>query len=413
VNNPKIKSQREELQSIDESVAQAVSGFRPSASAQYNTGRQRTDFNHAGWEYGNTHTKQLSVSQPIFRGGGTYSSWKAARQRVKAGQQQLSAIEQQVLLQAVTAYMDVVANSALLQIARNNHDVLKTQLQSANDRFKVGEVTNTDVAQSRSRVSEAQTSIINAEGQLLGSMATFERVVGFKPEGTLAPPEKLPPLPASLAEALDVGRKENPQLLGALHAAKGAKYDVRTNEAVLLPSVNLVGAMSRQDGAGVSGQDKFDQDSLSLQFAIPLYQSGAEWSRVREARAVARQRDQESMDTRLAIDQSITQSWEELETAINIIGTRDEQIKSAEAALEGVKKEQEYGARTVLDVLDAQQEVFVARTNLVRAQRDRIVAAYNLAFSLGQMTPSKLNLRVAQYDPEEHAKDVEWQPIGF
>lgn len=186
-----------------------------------------------------------------------------------------------------------------------------------------------------------------------------------------------------------------------------------SNQAVLLPRVNLVGSLSRQTGTGAAGTSDFDQDRLGIEVAIPIYQAGAEWSRVREAQATARQRSHESIDRRLSVDEAVTQSWEQLESAIANITTRNDQIQAASLALEGVKQEQQFGARTVLDVLDAEQELFTARTNLVRAQRDRIVAAYNLAFTLGQLTPAQLGLKVEAYNPQEHVDDVRWQPLGF
>ena len=412
-NNPSIKAARQELEATDESLAQAASGFRPTLGGNYNRGQQRTSFGNADFSYGKSETGQVRFSQPLFRGGGTLASLKAARQEVKAGQYALESTQQRVLLQAATAYMDVVANSAILQLARENLALHDKQVDSAHERFKVGEVTRTDVSQSETRQLDARSAVNSAEGQLLNAIATFERVVGFRPEGTLTVPEKLPELPVSLSEALIMGRHANPQLLEAIHAAKSAKFAVGTSEASLLPTVSLVGELSRQQGAGVQGNSRFDQDALTVQFAVPLYQGGAEWSRVREASAVARQRDQQSMDMRLVIDQSVTQSWNDLETALSQITTRDAQVKAAQTALDGVTQEQQFGARTVLDVLDAQQELFAARTNLVRAQRDRIVAAYNLSVTLGQMTPANLGLSVAAYDAKTHADEVEWQPFGF
>lgn len=411
--NPQIKAERQRLQGVDEGVSQAVSGFRPSLGASYNAYRQRTEATGSDEKFSNAHTKGLRIEQPIFRGGGTWSSYQSARQRVKSGQYNLAAVEQQVLMNAVTAYMNVVANSAILDLSRKNVNVLDEQLKAAKTRFQVGEVTRTDVAQSEARLSDAKSSVIAAEGQLLSAMATYERVVGARPEGTLAVPEKLPELPASRDEALQRARDANPQLLAAIHEAKASSYDVRTNQAALLPKVSLVGTLSRQDGAGSNGDSSFDQDKLGVEVSIPLYQSGAEYSRVREASAISRQRDQESIDRRMGVDETVTQGWEQLESAIATITTRNDQIKAASLALEGVKQEQQYGSRTVLDVLDAEQELFTARTNLVRAQRDRIVAAYNLAFALGQLTPQNLGVEVAAYDPQQHADEVGWKTIGF
>lgn len=412
-NNPQIKAERQRLEGTDEGVAQAVSGFRPTVTAGYNWARQGTEFSGSSEVRNNASTKSVSLSQPLFRGGGTLSAYRSATQRVKSGQYQLSAVEQNIMLNGVVAYMNVVANSAILDLSRKNQSVLEEQLKAAQTRFQVGEVTRTDVAQSEARLSDAKTGVISAEGQLLGSMATYERVIGVRPEGTLTVPEKLPELPLNLEEALERGRAANPELLAALHEAKAASYDVRTNEAALLPRVSLVGSLSKQEGAGAGGTSDYDQNRIGVDVTIPLYQSGAEYSRVREAEAFSRQRDHEAIDRRMNIDESVTQNWEQLETAISTVTTRNDQIGAAALALEGVKQEQQYGSRTVLDVLNAEQELFQARTNLVRAQRDRIVAAYSLAYSLGQLTPSNLGLQVAQYDPQKHADDVDWKWIGF
>ena len=412
-NNPRIHAERDRQKATDESVPQALSGFRPTASATYDKGRQRTAFGGGDWTYGDNEGKSLRVEQPLFRGFGTLSSYRSARQRVLAGAYQLSAVEQQILLRAIAAYMDVVANTAILELARNNRDVLSKQLEAANERFKVGEVTRTDVSQSDAHLSDAKSQVTAAEGQLIAAIAAFEHIVGYKPSGPLPPPSSLPELPATLAEALEQSRAANPQLLSAVHAARSSEYDITTHKSSILPRVSLVGAMSRQEGAGVLGTSEFNQDALGIEVNIPLYQGGAEYSRVRAAKSVARQRKNETLDTQLTVQESVTRAWEQLETAIATIRTRQDEIEANTIALEGTRQEQEYGARTILDVLDAEQELFISRTNLVQAQRDRVVAAYNLLLTLGRLTPSYLDLPVKQYDPSEHYDRVKWLPIGF
>ena len=412
-NNPRIKAERQRLEATDEGVAQAVSGFRPSAGITYDRGRQRTDFAGAGNVYSDVDSKGLRIEQPLFRGFGTISSFRAAKQRVRAGQADLQAVEQAVMLQAITAYMDVVASQSILELSRNNKDVLDKQLQASKDRFDVGEVTRTDVAQSEARLSQARTDVIEAEGQLISSIAAFERTIGFKPEGALNVPDHAPELPVSLQEALDKAQAANPQLLAALRNYKASDYDITTNISTILPRVSLLATMTDQEGAGALGNSTFKQDAVTVNFQIPLYQSGAEYSRVREAKAIARQQKHNAMETELSVEEAVTRAWEDLETSIATITEREDQIKAAEIALDGVKQEQEYGARTVLDVLDAEQELFSSRTNLVRAQRDRVVATYNLLVTLGELTPEALELGVASYDPNEHYNDVKWQPIGF
>ena len=412
-HNPRIQAERSRLESTDEGVSQALSNTRPNVSANYGVGKQNTAINKSNDVDGTYRNEGLTVTQPLFRGGGTWASYQAAKQQVQSGQYRLSGVEQQVMLDAITAYMDVVENNALLELSRNNQEVLEKQLKASKERFAVGEVTRTDVAQSESRLSNAKSQVISAQGQLISAVAAFERVVGYKPTATLAMPEQLPELPASLDEARTAAHNANPQLQSALHAEKSAHYNVDTSMATLLPQVALVGTMNRQYGMDIPGESQFSQDKIGISVTIPLYQSGAEYSRVREAKSAARQQQHQTMDTQQTVDEAVTQSWEQLETMLATIKTRQDQIKAAQTSLDGVRQEQESGSRTVLDVLDAEQELFNARTELVRAQRNRVVAAYTLAQNLGQLTPPMLGLKSVAYDAKEHYDNVKWQPIGF
>jgi outer membrane protein len=411
--NPQILAERERQKSTDEAVSQAISGFRPEIAATYEEGRQRTALDGASESYGDVTNKSLRIEQPLFRGGRTMAAYQSAKQNVYAGRAALTRVEQQTMLNAITAYMDVVQAQSILDLARNNERVLNEQLDAARDRFEVGEVTRTDVAQSEARLSDASAEVIAAEGDLISAVAIYERVIGHKPEGILTAPKRLPELPATLSEALQQAKAGNPDLLESRRSAKATKYDVRRNIGQLLPEVSLVGSMLEQDGAGAFGQSLFEQDSVTVNVNIPLYQSGAEYSRVRAAKAVRRQARELETETLLEVEQLVTQAWEDLETAIATIRAREVQINAAEVALEGVRQEQQYGARTVLDVLDAEQELFVARTNLVRAERDRTVAVFALIRQLGSLDPVTLALDTQAYDPEEHYNDIKWQPIGF
>lgn len=411
-SNAEIKAERQRQEATDEGVARALSGFRPTIGLGYERGEESASANGVDFD-GSYEEQTATLNQPLFRGGSTIADYQASKQRSIAGRMQLSALEQRVLLDAVTAYMDVVSSSAILQLSRNNEYVLSEQLGAARERFDVGEVTRTDVAQSEARLSNARTDVIAAEGQLISALAAFERTIGYKPQGALTVPDQLPTLPASLDEALEKARHGNPQLLSTIHVAKSARFDVNNDMGVIFPQVSLVGSLTRSEGSNIFGASDYDQDRIGVRVSVPLYQSGAEYARVREAKAIARQRKHESMDTRRLIEQQVAQAWEDVETAVATINTRDDQIKAASTALEGVRQEQEYGARTVLDVLDAEQELFIARTNLVRAQRERVVAAYNLALVLGELTPQALALNVEQYDAREHYEDTKYKFIGF
>lgn len=238
-NNPNIKAERERQEATDEGVARAVSNFRPTIGLGYEKGARNTKI--GGVEDDGDYTnKTANLTQPLFRGGSTIADYNAAKQRVRAGEYQLSGVEQRYMLEAITNYMDVVANSSILELSRNNEGVLDKQLKASKDRFSVGEVTRTDVAQSEARLSNAKTQVISAEGQLISSIAAFNRVIGYKPEGTLTVPDTFPALPANLDEALATARTANPQLLASIHSAKSADYDVNSDFGTILPQVALV-----------------------------------------------------------------------------------------------------------------------------------------------------------------------------
>ncbi len=273
--NPRIKTQRKVLEGLDEDVAQAISGWRPTITADYSKGRQRTSNDGSPWIHSDTEDRILTVDQPLFRGGGTLARTESANERVTAGRFRLLNTEQEVLLDAVTAYMDVVRDNSVLELSKSNVEVLGRQLQASRDRFDVGEVTRTDVAQSEARQARAQAEATQAEGNLAASRATFERVIGFKPENPQAP-VALPTLPSSLEEAMEIATKLNPLMLENFHAEKAAQSDVDIAIASLLPEVSLRGQMRRAEGEGFSGASEFDNDTLTVNVGIPLYQSGAE-----------------------------------------------------------------------------------------------------------------------------------------
>ena len=410
--NPEIKAQRKSLEQLDENVNQAFSGWLPQASIDYSKGRQRNRFNGSTWNYSDNEVRQLLVEQPLFRGGETVARTSGAKKLVQAGRADLHNIEQEILLRAITAYMDVVRDRSVLELSRNNVDVLRKQLQASRDRFEVGEVTRTDVAQSEARLARAQNDEILARGALTNSIANFERVVGYTPE-ELAVPENFPEIPASIDAAIDAALENNPVLISQRFRREAADDDVDVNIARILPDVTLRGTMRREQGAGIIGNADFDNDAVTVNVNVPLYQSGAEYSRVRAAKSrLSEERFQQS-NVRDQVRQAVVQAWEDLETSISAIRATKEAINAAEIALEGVRQEQLYGARTILDVLDAEQELFSAEVNLVRAERDRIVAIFALLARIGRLTPDSLTLAAKPYDPEEHYDDVRYQLIGF
>jgi outer membrane protein len=393
--NPQIKAQIESVEIADEQVSQALAGWRPTATANYDRGRQRNSFSGSAWTYSDARTKTLRVTQPIFNGGETVASTKSAKNNMKAAREDLKNVEQTVLLQAITAYMNVVRDEAVLELSRSNHEVLEKQLAASKSRFAVGEVTRTDVAQSEARLARATTDVTQAKGALEVSRATFERVVGFKPN-KLEQPKDFPSLPTSLDDALKTALTNNPLYKASLQREKSAEHEVDAQIATLLPDVSISGSMQRQDGAGSFGTNEFNNDDVLVNVSIPLYQSGAEYSRVRQAKINVNQRKSDVDDKHDATQESVTQAWENLQTQKAAIESNKVAIHAAEVALDGVKQEQLYG-----------------RVNLVRAEHDSTVATFSLLSSVGKLTANDLKLKTEIHDPVEHYDDVKYKIIGF
>lgn len=412
-NNPQIRAQREALKAVDESVALAVSGFRPNAAAGYSKGRERTTNAIDRWQYSNTDSKALLVTQDIFNGGESLASYAAAKQRVKAARAQLSAVEQQILYDAVAAFTDVVEKQAVLALAQNNMDVLKRQLESTQARFDVGELTVTDTSQSEARLAGAQSDERKALGDLEVAKATFKRIIGYEVPESIALPGVPGGLPASLPEAQEWAHAANPVLNAARHNEKAFSKDVDIRTSALLPDVSIEGSMTRGNSSAITGLRNFDNDALVLNVAIPLYQSGAEWARIRESRNLAQQAKFNTLDTNEAVAESTARAWGDYTTAKALITSNDAAVRAAETALTGMRNENEFGTRTIQDVLDAEQEAFFARVNLVRALRAEKLQAYRLLASVGRLTAEELKLQTDVPDPKEHYDSVKYQLIGW
>ncbi len=416
VSNPTLNAQRAAVRATDENVPQALSGWRPSVSVEASTGKQvieSSSLRSTGDREVGTMPDSYSVTvqQPIFNGFGTVNAVDAAESQVLAARGQLTAVEQQVLLSAAEAYVNVLREMSVLELNVNNEQVLRRQLEATQDRFEVGEITRTDVSQAESRLAGAVAGRLAAEGNLKSARAVFERVVGLPPENLEWPGDFSEKLPPSLADAIERALSEQPQVIAARHGAEAALNNVGVVRSELLPSVALQANASR--AYNNSTHDSFSHSqSIMAVVSMPLYQSGGTWSRLRQAKHSAGQAriqvDEALQETRA----STVQAWEGLQAARAQIESLTAQVDASQVALEGVQREAQVGARTVLDVLDAEQELLNARVNLVGARRDERYAAYQLLSALGQLTADGLGLPVTVYDPATHYEDVRNQWIG-
>jgi outer membrane protein len=413
--NPELAAQRANLRTVDEQMAIAKSGYRPQAGANIEVNRGTTDPSGAG-SFGSTNQSySTSVAQPLFRGYRTTNSVKSAKATIFAGREQLRGTEHGIMLDAVTAYMDVIRDTAVLKLNENQVAVLRRQLQATRDRFRVGELTRTDVAQSEARVSRADSQRIAAQGQLDVSRDAYNRVIGQEP-GSLVEPA-LPALPATLDEAISISLNESPQLLATKYVEEASKHDVETAKGAVLPSADAVAAVSRSDRSRISSQtfggSAQNNASIGAQVSIPLYQSGAEYARVRQAKQLASQRRIEISVAERQVTEQTRNAWAFYRTAKANIDAQNSAVRANEVAAEGVRQEQTVGSRTILDVLDAEQELLNARVQRVLAQRDAAVAAYGLLASVGRLDAKSMELKVDAYDPARHYENVKDKWFGW
>lgn len=411
--NPTLLAKRAELRGIDEGVPQALSGWRPSVSASASSGESRSYSSARTTNKTVTHTPtttSLTVSQSLYSGGQTVAAIASAENAVLAGRADLVGVEQTVLLDAVKAYVNVFREQAVLELRVNNEQVLGRQLEATTDRFEVGEITRTDVHQAQARLAKATADRIQAEGDLASSRATYEKVMGEAPE-RLSRPEIALNLPNSVESAIKLAVAQNPNVLKAEYGERGSRDDVQTARGSLLPTVDLAGTASRSlNASGLSTRS--DTFSAKLTLSVPLYQKGAAYSALRAARQTAIKKRRDIDTAKRSATETTARAWETLTTSKARIKSFGAQIKASEVALEGVQREAAVGSRTVLDVLDAEQELLDAKVSIVRAQRDETVALFELKSAIGELTSNYLSLPVTAYDSAKHYDNVRPKLFG-
>lgn len=399
--NPTLHAARAALRAVNEGIPQALSNWRPSVTITGSAGKQRIR-NESTLSTTQQNTTPadgtLRLTQPLYRGGRTIAGTERAENAVLAQRATLQSVEQSILLRAATAYMDVWRDQAVLDLNINNEKVLNRQLEASQDRFTVGEVTRTDVAQSETRLAVATAGRITSEGDLSASRAVFQEVVGTQAQ-TLSAVPPLEALPGSLDEVVSLAVVENPDVITASFAEKSARKRVREVIGELLPTLSLNASLQHSQETSSRGSET-DRAQILAELTVPLYQQGAVSSRVREAKQISNQRRIEIDETRRRTEQEAISAWEGLQTARARIQSFESGVRSAEIALEGVTQENAVGARTILDILDAEQELLDAKVNLVRSQRDEIVVGFEVLAAIGRLSATNLGLSVAAYNPE-------------
>lgn len=407
-SNPTLQAERAYLRSVDENVALAKSGYRPSLSLQggYRDGENKIKKGVGnGGEYNNLSGAAV-VSQPVFSGFSTVNSVKAADRNVKAAQNNLANIEQNILLSASTAYLDVAQNRAIVELQKNNEELLLKKLDETLERFKVGEVTRTDVSQAQARHSQAVSDRIASEGTLQASIAAYIELIGAEPTDLIEPTQIKNLVPTSYDNALDIALKNNYTIKQAQHLYAARGYEVYANTGALFPTLSLDGSLSRSKSEQEAFDTTTDNAEWGINLSIPLYAGGATRAKIRQSKYLKWQAQEGVLEAKRAVKASVQSAWEYMKSNESQLKAIEAQINANAIALEGVQKEEALGNRTILDVLDAYQELLNSKVNDVKARRTYYVSAMNLLASMGKMTAKELKLDVELYDAEKYYKDT-------
>jgi outer membrane protein len=428
-SNPDINQQRAAVRGLDENVPKAKSGWLPKVSATASVGAQYTYLRVAPTRIDESHlTRQrpngqkyddatprgygVTASETLFDGFRTLNSVRQAESQAFGARETMRNTEQTILLNAATSYMNVLRDTAVVNLRKNNISVLEEQLRQTRDRFQVGEVTRTDVAQAEASLAQSRSDFFAAQALLRASVAAFRQYVGIEPKN-LSPAKSVEGLlPKLLKAAVDVSQVEHPAIGSALHNVDVAAYAVKVAEAALYPTVSVNGSVNRQlDSQGLTGQKLFTA-SVSGQINVPIYQGGSEYASIRQAKE---QLGQARLNADLARDQVralVVTNWGQLETAKAQLISGQAAVTAAEIALNGIREEAKVGQRTTFDVLTAQQTLLNTRVTLVTAQRDRVVASYAVLSAMGHLSADRLNLTAQLYDPTVHFDQVKSKLIG-
>jgi outer membrane protein len=453
--NPTLKSARAQLRATDNQVSLAKSGYRPTISAQFQYGYEdiRTNLQGVGTSAGvipvcqgaiaangscttgnatglplstlgansnvgngtsNPRQAAVSLQQNVFDGFRTYNGVKGAEAQVEAGREDLRNAEVNILLNSATAYMNVVRDQAIVNLRQSNVRVLSEQLRATQDRFQVGEVTRTDVAQAESGLAQSQADLSIAQGTLYGDQALFAQFIGHPP-GTLrdpGPPAKL--MPKTLQEAIDISEAESPGILGSIFRERAQEHQVKEAKGQLLPTLSFNASYSRAaQPFGEPNVTDLQDTRVFGQLTVPLYQAGSVSAQIRQAIEALSARRQQVDEQRELARQNVSSQWGLVLAAKGNVAAGKSAVEATQIALEGVREEERVGQRTILDVLNSEQQNLNAQVNLVSFQRDLVVASYGVLAFEGRLTASDIALEAELYDPTRYYGEVKDAWFGW
>jgi outer membrane protein len=399
--NPRLEAQRAQLRATDEDVAKAVAGYRPDVSTTASYGFEQNSIGNVLLPVPNGHPRDVTVTitQPVFNAHSLLQI-RLANATVRAGRAQLTSVEEAVLLDAATAYFDVVQDEASLEFRRQNVQLLEDQLGAVRARFMAGDLTDTDVQQVTARLAGALADVSSAEAKLASSRASFERSVG-RPAETLQTEPKLPEMLPNEQSAIDEAEQRNPQVTTAREQARVADVSIDVASSERLPTLSLQGQYVRGKDEIAKG---INEEALSLiaQLRVPLYQGGGEYADLRKARELRNQAVDQIESALRDVRDNLHSAWAGEVAARELLALYDQQVRADQAAYTDLQEQVVAGERTVIELLNAAQELLIARISLASARHDYYVNAYRVSTAIGRMTATAMNLPIPIYDPEQH-----------
>ncbi len=408
-----LEQNRAVLRAADEDVAQSIAALRPvinwvsDVTRDFGTSRSAGSGFQVVNSVQNNTTIALSAQLTLFDFGQNRLAIEAAKESVLATRQNLVSIEQQILLRAVQAFMEVRRATETVSLRQNNLRLITQEQRAAEDRFEVGEVTRTDVALAEARLAESRSALAAAQGDLEVAQEEYRVATGRRP-GPLTYPQSVPQLPSTVENARAVAMRTHPDLLGAQYAVAVNELSILRAKAAMKPTISLNGQVGVTQNFN---NENFSRGgSVSIEAGGPIYQGGRLSSLVRQAMANRDASRSQLQLTRLNIEQNIANAYVRLQVARSSLTATADQVRAAQIAFEGVREEATLGARTTLDVLDAEQELLDARASQISASVDEYVAAYSVLFTMGVLTAEQLGLAVQQYDPAAYYNLVEDSP---
>jgi outer membrane protein len=419
--NPRLDAARATLRATDEEVPRAISGFRPSIVGSADTSYELNTVRSANavppgsntTTEGNPRGYSVNLAQPLFKGFRVINTVREAEATVRAGRETLRTVESSVLLEGVTAYVDVVRDQAIVRLRENNVTVLTRDLRATQDRFNVGEVTRTDVAQAQARRAAAVSALDLARANLKTSRASFERVTGHPPSN-LVEPQASRLVPKTLKDNVDISARESPNVVAALYREQAARHAIDRIRGELLPELNLEASYGRRFDSGNSVEAS-ENTSVTGRLTVPFYTGGEVQARVRQAKHTHVSRLQEIEQARSEVQSQVVAAWSQLQAARAQLESDQASVDANRIALAGVREEERVGQRTLLDVLNAEQELLNSEVNLVTTKRNLVVASYAVLSAVGRLNAQELGVAGLVYDPEAHYDDVrrKWFDINI